>query len=979
MAAFAALRSVADIEAFIHDYYDAWGGTDEDRIMSYYAENVTVQIPGNLIQGKAALREQFVRPFITGFPGNHHVVKNTIFGRDVVVVEFTFEAEHKGPFAGRAATDARVELAGCGVYQYDPVKRQITSARIYFDVGTLLKQIIDQRDPRSRTEEAAAAPTPRIAEHLDLATVIAVSQTVSGEMVLEKLLDTLMHTAVEHAGAERALLILSREAEQRIAAEATSSNDTVMVHLCDEPVTGSLLPEMVLRYVLQTRESVILDDAAILNPFSTDPYVARRQARSVFCLPLTNQAKLVGVLYLENNLAPRVFAPARTAVLKLLASQAAMALENGRLYRELQVRESKIRRLVDANIVGVLISNLDGQILEANDAFLDMVGLTRDDLESGRVKWPELTPPEWQAASERAVTQLRATGSAELFEKEYFRKDGSRVPVLVAAAALEGNPIETVAFVVDLTERKRAEAERHAKEVAEIANRAKDQFMANVSHEIRTPMNAILGMTELALEESVGPGQRLSLSTVKSAAENLLVIIDDLLDFAKIEAGKVELANEPFSLRAVVRDCVRALAVRAHRKGVDLLCDVATEVPDQIKGDAVRLRQVLVNLVGNAIKFTERGEIAVTVAVAAEGVRFSVRDTGIGIARDKQRAIFDAFEQADSSTARRYGGTGLGLSIAARLVQLMGGKIDVESEPGQGSTFTFTAQLAVRAPAAANPPPAALAGIRVLVADDNHSTREVLERWLRSWGMEPKVVSDGPQTLASLREERFALALIDAGMDGLTPITGTRVVYLGAIELPETQARFRQLGGDARVAKPAMPEELQAAILLALEGRKPVVAPAPALAPRAVRPGLRVLVAEDNDLNQELMRQLLATRGHEVTIAADGRSTLAQIESSAFDVLLLDVRLPEIDGFGVIKAIRQRERDTGGHLHVVATTARARQADREACLAAGMDDFLAKPISAAALWSVLDRAVETAPCSLTRQMSFWRREVLRSP
>jgi PAS domain S-box-containing protein len=965
MAPSTALRSVADIESFMTEYYDAWGGTDEDRIMSYYAENVTVQIPGSLMQGKSAVREQFVRPFISAFPGNRHVVKSMIFGRDVALVEFTFEARHKGPFAGRAATDARVELPGCGVYEYDSAKRQITGARIYFDVGTLLKQIIDQGDAQSWTEEAAAASIGTVAEpmeHLDLATVIAVSQTVSGVMVLEKLLDTLMRTAVEHAGAERALLILWREDEQRIAAEAVTSNDTVMVHLCDEPVSGSLLPETVLRHVLQARESVILDDAAVLSPFSTDPYVAQRNARSVFCLPLTNQAKLIGVLYLENNLAPRVFAPARTAVLKLLASQAAMALENSRLYRELQVRESKIRRLVDANIVGVLISNLDGQILEANDAFLDMVGLTRDDLQSGRIKWPELTPPEWQAASERAVTQLRATGSAELFEKEYFRKDGSRVPVLVAAAALEGNPIETVAFVVDLTERKRAEAERHAKEVAEIANRAKDQFMANVSHEIRTPMNAILGMTELALEESVGPEQRLSLSTVKSAAENLLVIIDDLLDFAKIEAGKVELANEPFSLREVVRDCVRVLAVRAHRKGLDVICDVAADVPDQITGDAVRLRQVLVNLVGNAVKFTEHGEIVVAVGLAGDRLRFSVRDTGIGITHDKKAAIFEAFEQADETTARRYGGTGLGLSIAARLVQLMGGEIDVDSEPGYGSTFTFTAQLAVCHPLTADPPPATLAGARVLVADDNRSTRELLERWLLSWGMEPMVVSGAPQALASLREERFALAVIDAGMDGLTPITGTRVVYLGAIELPETQARFRQLGGDARVAKPAMPEELQAAILLALEGR--AAAAVAARAPQAVRRRLQILVAEDNDLNQQLMRQLLARRGHEVTIAADGRSALAQIESSAFDVLLLDVRLPGIDGFGVIEAIRQRERDTGRHLHVVATTARARQADREACLAAGMDDFLAKPISAAALWSVLDRVVETAPSSL---------------
>src|SRR5262249_26643464 len=277
--------SQAYIESFFHEYYEVWGGTDEDLIMSYYAEDVTIQIPGSLIQGNAAVREQFVRPFITAFPGNRHVVKNVIFGRGVVLIEFIFEARHKGPFDGRAATDAPIELPGCGVYEYDSTKRQITAGRIYFDVGTLHKQIIDQRrHPLPSTEEAAAAPTGTIAEHLDLATVITVSQTFSGELALEKLLDTLMRSAVEHAGAERGLLVLSREAGQRITAEATTGNDTVMVRLCDDPMTGSLLPETVLRHVLNTHDSVILDDTAATNPFSADPYIARRQARSVFCL-----------------------------------------------------------------------------------------------------------------------------------------------------------------------------------------------------------------------------------------------------------------------------------------------------------------------------------------------------------------------------------------------------------------------------------------------------------------------------------------------------------------------------------------------------------------------------------------------------------------------------------------------------------------------------------------------------------------------
>jgi len=323
---------------------------------------------------------------------------------------------------------------------------------------------LEETYPHLRTEDPAPETTSTIAtpiERLDLATVIKVSQTVSGEMVLEKLIDTLMRTAVAQAGAERALLILARGTLQQIAAEARTSGDTLIVHLRDESVAeAAVLPESVLHYVLRTRESVILDDAATQSQFADDPYICQRQARSVLCLPLLIQAKLIGVLYLENNFAPRVFSPARISVLKLLASQAAISLENTRLYRDLAEREAKIRRLVDSNIIGILIFNFDGQILEANDAFLEMVGYTRDDLATRLLRWTDLTPPEWQAATQRAVAQIRATGACDVFEQEYFRRDGSRVPVLIGgAAATEEAKTETVAFVLDLTERKRAEAE----------------------------------------------------------------------------------------------------------------------------------------------------------------------------------------------------------------------------------------------------------------------------------------------------------------------------------------------------------------------------------------------------------------------------------------------------------------------------------------------------------------------------------------
>src|SRR5208283_4068033 len=369
--------------------------------------------------------------------------------------------------------------------------------------------------PHLREDERLPSPTSTIGapvEHLDLATVIKVSQAVSGEIVLDKLVDTVMRTAIEQAGAERGVLILSRGAERRIAAEVMISGDTVIVQLRNEAVTGEGLPESVLQYVLRARESVILDDAAAQSPFAADPYIRQRQARSVLCLPLLNQARLIGVLYLENDLARRVFVPGRTAVVKLLASQAAMALEVTYLYRDLEQREAKIRRLVDANIIGIFIremtGEIDGPIVEANDAFLGTVGFDREDLLSGRIRWRVLTPPEWRDRDARAVAELKTTGTVQAYEKEYLRKDGSRVPVLVGAATLEDGAY-ALAFVLDLTERKRAEAEaresdlRYGEMQMELAHANRlatmGQLTASIAHEVNQPIGAVVANAQAAL------------------------------------------------------------------------------------------------------------------------------------------------------------------------------------------------------------------------------------------------------------------------------------------------------------------------------------------------------------------------------------------------------------------------------------------------------------------------------------------------
>jgi PAS domain S-box-containing protein len=574
---------------------------------------------------------------------------------------------------------------------------------------------LDELYPYLREDEPIPGPTRTIGapvEQLDLATVIKVSQAVSGEIVLERLLDTLMRTAMAQAGAERVLLILARGAGERIAAEATTSGDTMTVHLRDEAVAETVLPEAVLHYVLRTGESVILDDASTESPFAADPYIRQRQARSILCLPLLAQAKLIGVLYLENSLAPRVFASARVAVLKLLASQAAIALENASLYRDLAEREAKIGRLVEANIVGIFTWDLEGRILEANDAFLRIVGYNRDDLIAGRLRWTELSPPEWLERDQREwVPAIKTTGTLQPYEKEYFRKDGSRVPVLIGAAMFEESGTQGVAFVLDLSERKRAEADlREVQTELAHANRAATmgQLTASIAHEVKQPIGAAavnaaaalrwLGARPPNVDEATQALERIVNDAMR--AGDIIGRIRDLIKKGPTRKDSVDI-NE------AVCEVIELTRGETAKYGIAVQTVLDERLPT-VSGDRVQLQQVMLNLIVNAIEAmsaTSDGPRALLVSTAADsckGVSISVSDSGPGLPADGIDRVFDPFYTT------KAGGLGMGLSICRSIIDAHGGRLSAKSNVPRGAVFQFTLPAHADNPFGAGADPKAL-------------------------------------------------------------------------------------------------------------------------------------------------------------------------------------------------------------------------------------------------------------------------------
>ena len=744
--------------------------------------------------------------------------------------------------------------------------------------------------------------------------------------------------------------------------------------------------------VWASRRPAWIADVVLDGNFPRAMAAAQVGLHGAFALPLVRGTDVLGVMEFFSR-------DIRQPDAALLETMGTVGSQIG-LYLDRKKAADELETFFNLSLDLMCVASLDGHFLRLNPRWKHVLGFEEAELRAS--PFLDFVHPDDRGATIDVMSTLTSGAQLVNFENRYRTRDGSYLWFDWSAKPFIDQGV-IYAVARDVTERKRAdEALREsadnlgqlvkelevARQKAEAAAAAKGEFLANMSHEVRTPMNAVIGMTDLALRTRLTPQQRDYVRTANEAAEALLVILNDILDVSKIEAGRLVLDATPFSLRDTVEDAIRIFAPRADDKGLELACHILPDVPDALVGDAGRLRQVILNLVGNAIKFTASGDVVVEVAVdtVTEGeavLRFTVSDTGIGIAPEQQEQIFGAFVQADASTTRRFGGTGLGLTISSQLVEMMGGRITVTSDVGRGSQFQFAARFGVQPPSEAPPRPSAanLHDLRVLVVDDNATNRTILHELLVNWRMQATAVASAATALAALTEAAsqqrpFHLVLSDALMpdvDGFTlarqiaddaRLADAKVIMLTSGSPTASPANRERRPHDtgmnraivSQLTKPVKQSDLLDAILTAFgaplsEDRRGRRARRPR---RAVGRRLSILVAEDNPTNQKLVVLLLEQYGHRVTTVATGREAVAKAAEGPFDVILMDVQMPDMDGFEATAAIRRREGATGVHTPIVAMTAHAMAGDRERCLAAGMDAYVSKPLRPDDLLSAID-------------------------
>ena len=816
-------------------------------------------------------------------------------------------------------------------------------------------------------------------DELDLNAVLKASQALSGEIVLERLLDKLMEIVMESAGADRGSLILRKG--ERLEVEVDAAAGREMTYPATRLEDAANVAAAIVNYVAHTREDLVLDDASREAIFAQDEYVRGHALRSVLCIPILHHGQLNGLLYLENNQSTAAFTAGRVALLKTIASQAAISLENARFYLTLEESEHKYRSLYENAVEGIFRTTVDGQMLTANPAIARILGYASPD--ELRATVSDIGAQLYADPEQRRelIGVLRAKDSVSDFETRFRRKDGSETWVSISAR-VERDERGGIGYIegslLDINERKEKErAERERKE-ADIANQAKSAFLSSMSHEIRTPMNAILGLTELTLATELTPKQRDYLRKVKTASNTLLGIINDILDVSKIEAGKMDLETIDFDLEEVLSGISDMIGMAASRKGIELLFDVAPQTPTRLVGDPLRLGQILLNLSNNAVKFTDAGEILVTVASAdrpGDGawLDFSVRDTGIGMSEEQMARIFQSFSQADSSTTRKYGGTGLGLAICKRLVEMMGGEIAVNSEVGKGSTFTFSAGFGLgteREPAA---PGRLRDGMRVLVVDDSDSARLILEHNLRTFGFNVTAVDSGTAALRELetapRQQAYDLVLMDWKMPAMDGIETTRrirendhlavmpaILMISAYSREDVMRQAWEAGVDEFLSKPFYPSLLLDCIRNILDkdgARDERLAPVSGDVGEIRLDGATLLLVDDQELNLLVAKSFLEKTGAGVVTACNGRQALERLNApgARYDAVLMDIQMPVMDGYEACQTIRRNANFSD--LPIIAMTAHATAEERKRCLDAGMNDHVSKPVDPAKLFAVL--------------------------